>query len=158
MITLEEILSTAPMRALSWKQPYGSAMLHGKIETRKRDTIYRGLVLICLSKMPYNEDVARRISGNGLFAEMCLKLKDEPTLDMDGHAIAVGRLVKSQSPLLMSASEYADAALKTFVQDDTFLWFHFYEDVTRIKPFPWKGSQGWRTVPSDIRNKIELLK
>lgn len=156
MITLEEIRSTAPMRALSWKQPYGSAMLHGKIETRTRDTGYRGLVMICTSKQPYNEEVVRKISGDELFVELCKVLVGDETVDLDGYAIAVGRLTNS---LWSGVYDLPSLTLQkhTFVANHANLWLHVYEEVTPIKPFPWKGSQGWRTVPSDIRNKIELL-
>ena len=50
-----------PIKALSWKQPYASLMLKGKIETRSWPTNYRGLVLICASKAPYS---IKEIKGN----------------------------------------------------------------------------------------------
>jgi hypothetical protein len=41
------------LMALSWKQPYAELMLHGKIETRTWQTKYRGWVMVCASKQPY---------------------------------------------------------------------------------------------------------
>lgn len=52
------------LRALSWKEPFASLMLLGKIETRVWDTKYRGLVLICASKQIYTADEIRHISGD----------------------------------------------------------------------------------------------
>jgi hypothetical protein len=45
------------IRALTWKEPYASLMLHGKIETRTWYTKYRGLVLICAGLKHYNENL-----------------------------------------------------------------------------------------------------
>jgi hypothetical protein len=154
MITIDEIRSTAPMRALSWKQPYGSAMLYGKIETRTWPSHYRGLVLICTSKQPYNEYYVRKISGDVQFVRLCKLLEQDNgrTVDLDGFAIAVGRIDDSY-PMPVEDEDRAYVMCRF----GGGLYCHIYEDVTPIKPFPWKGSQGWRTVPSDIRNKIELL-
>lgn len=49
--------------ALTWRQPYASLMLHGKIETRTWPTKYRGLVLICAGKTPYSTVQVLNISG-----------------------------------------------------------------------------------------------
>lgn len=51
------------IRALSWKEPYASLMLHGKIETRPWSTKYRGLVLVCASQKPYTEAELMGIAG-----------------------------------------------------------------------------------------------
>lgn len=37
------------------------------------------------------------------------------------------------------------------------LWIHSYEDVQPIEPFDWKGSQGWKTLDEETKNKIILL-
>ena len=79
------------MLALSWKQPFGIAMLHGKIETRTWNTKYRGLVLICASRIPYSKNQIIEITGAHQFNrlnEVCNGLTSKV-----GNAIAVGRLV-----------------------------------------------------------------
>jgi hypothetical protein len=84
------------IRALSWKEPYASLMLHGKIETRKWNTNYRGWVLICASKHPYNDDSVRNISGLQDYDRIYNTLGywlDNSITDYLGRAIAIGRLV-----------------------------------------------------------------
>ena len=95
MITLEEIRSTAPMRALSWKQPYLGLMFHDKIETRTWPTDYRGLVLMCASKQPYPPEVIMNISGDIQYRRiMKLMHQEQGMWFMNfGNALAVGRLV-----------------------------------------------------------------
>jgi hypothetical protein len=91
---MTDLFGNEKMLALSWKQPFGSAMLVGKIETRVWETKYRGLVLICLSKVPYSEQAAANICGELNFAYMCRDLVPvRQTIDLNGMAIAVGRLV-----------------------------------------------------------------
>jgi hypothetical protein len=135
--------------ALSWKQPFATAMLFGKIETRTWYTDYRGLVLICTSKQPYND--VKSICGEDLFIKMCIAMAaDTKTLDLYGYAIALGRLKHCRT---MQPNDQE----KAFVKYRPDLFCHIYEDVKRIKPFQWKGTQGWKNVDQAI-HKIELIK
>lgn len=149
-----------PIRYLGWKQPYGTLMLHEKIETRTWGTNYRGLVLICASQTPYSiskvlsiseaqtfriDQIIRKVPGYELF-----QAKPYQHLPM-GKAIAVGRLVESRQ-MLKSDEE------RTFVQYDPDLFCHIYEDVTPITPFEIKGCQGWKKLDSGIWDKIEFVK
>ena len=152
LFNLPEV-SNSNMRALSWKEPYASLMLHGKVETRTWKTDYRGLVLICASKKSYSENEVENISG----LNQCKRILD--VLDANelmwetslrrGKAIAVGRLVGCRR---FEGSYDEDP---TFVKYNHGLWLHFYEDVRPIVPFDYKGSQGWGKVSQDIFNKIE---
>ena len=83
------------MKALSWKQPFVSLMLHGKIETRTWETNYRGLVLICASKKPYSLGELLNISGDYQYHRIVDTLGYEPSQfdDVCGYAIAVGKLI-----------------------------------------------------------------
>ena len=136
------------LMALSWKQPYASLMLQGKIETRTWNASYRGWVLICASKAPYSERQLENISGaHG--PDLIYSKVDAFTMPL-GQAIAVGRLVDSR-PMKFDDS---DMAFVTFYRD---LYSHFYEDVMPIKPFPWKGNQGWKEVTMDIKKQIEFI-
>lgn len=138
------------MLALSWKQPFGTAMLHGKIETRSWNTNYRGPVLICTSKRRYEWEAVKRISGEDLLDQMIGSMNSlTGTADMNGYAIAVGNLIDCR-PMVKE-----DEA-KTFVQFREGLYCHVYADVRPIKPFPWKGSQGWKTVDPEIVKNIEF--
>jgi hypothetical protein len=46
---------------------------------------------------------------------------------------------------------------KCFVQFFPDLFCHVYTDVQAIKPFPWKGKQGWSEVSPEVKSKIILL-
>lgn len=156
------LFSTPPaynrILALSWKQPYGSLMLHGKIETRVWETKYRGRVLICTSKAAYSQDAALSISGAYQFQRLCHRLLNDESIDVNGYAIAIGTLVDCR-PMTPDDED------KTFVQyrepwvDKTGkrrrLFCHVYEDVQAIEPFPWQGSQGWREVGEPELSRIK---
>jgi len=105
-ITMEDLYNN-PVKALSWKPPYGEMMLHGKEETRTWNTSYRGIVLICLSKAEYNLETITSMSGQPLTDQILAKTIDEEALN--GHAIAVGRLVSTRH--MTEADE-----VKTFVK------------------------------------------
>lgn len=148
-ITIEEIRSNKVL-ALSWKEPYGSLMLHGKIETRTWKTNYRGLVLICCSKKSYNCGQVINISGEKQYARIVETLgTNYNQTQTEGNAIAIGRLVFCR--MMQACDENV-----TFVSSGGFLCCHVYEDVTPIEPFPWKGKQGWSTVSDEVKNKIIL--
>lgn len=134
------------MRALSWKQPYASLMLHEKVETRTWYTKYRGLVLICASKQPYSEMQMFGISGDIITQKILTMHLKEPT----GMAIAVGNLVDCRK---MNPNDFG----KTFTKFHPDLWCHFYENVRPIEPFQWKGSQGWKKLSTDEIAKIKFL-
>lgn len=145
-----DLFNEEKILALSWKQPFATAMLYGKIETRTWDTKYRGLVLMCTSKQAYDEATVRRICGDDLFFRMCVAMnKDSVTLDLNGYAILIGRLVNSRP---MRREDEA----KAFVKFRPNLFSHIYEGVKPIKPFAWKGTQGWKTVDKSIY-KIEVI-
>lgn len=155
------------IRALSWKQPFASLMLHGKAETRTWDTKYRGWVLICASKVCYSVNAIADIAGPQQYKRIEeVLVKEYFTLPL-GQAIAIGRLKgtglmanivrprpDSEEPhdFLVMATEKA-----TFVQYNPALWIHSYEDVQPIVPFEWKGSQGWKTLDQATIDKIILL-
>lgn len=147
-ITIEEIKKNKVL-ALSWKEPYGSLMLHGKIETRTWGTNCRGLVLICTSKIPYNLKTIIQISGTVNHRRMGKLMNNWVYVEPRGKAIAIGRLIDCR-PMQPSDEE------KTFVTYYSDLYCHVYEDVTPIVPFPWKGKQGWTEVSEEIKNKIIL--
>jgi hypothetical protein len=156
MTIQEELQSGAPLKALSWREPYASMMLHGKIETRSWPTKYRGLVLICASKKRYSPDSLYGISNYAQRSKMAWILGKVGSFAFVydnmfnlGHAIAIGRLIASR-PMTWEDKE------KAFVKYRADLWCHVYEDVTLIEPFPWKGKQGWSNVSQEIINQIKF--
>lgn len=146
-------LQNEKVMALWWKQPYASAMLIGKIETRTWKTNVRGKVLICASKSRYNQDVVNQISGelaHKLYLGIHAKSSSIGTLAHDGLAIAIGDLVDCR-PMTPEDEE------KCYVKYREGLWCHVYENVRAIKPFEMKGCQGWRILTEEQKSKIEYL-
>ncbi len=135
---------------MSWKEPFSSAMIVGKIETRTWDTKYCGLVLICSSQKKYTEGEIIAISGQVQAQRILGLINSKRIIENPGKAIAIGRLIDSR--LMTPNDENA-----TFVKYRPGLYCHIYADVLPIKPFDWKGSQGWRTVSDEIKNQIEFL-
>lgn len=144
-MTIQKELSTGEkLLALSWKEPFATLMLHGKIETRSWKTNYRGLVLICASKRGYSTEKIHNICGAQFQRVMSLlidnKINFRPT---EGYAIAIGRLTDCR-PMIKADEE------KTFVAYRPGLWCHIYEDVRAIKPFPFKGGMKWTIVTNVV--------
>lgn len=137
------------LMALSWKQPYANLMLQGKIETRTWNTNVRGWVLICASKTMYKFDIVKQISGPYQL-ERIKKSGAYGGLGEFGMAIAIGKLVDSR-PMQKDDED------KCFVEYHPDLFCHVYENVQAIKPFPWKGSQGWKEVPLLLKSKIQFI-
>lgn len=136
------------IRALSWKQPYASLMLQGKIETRTWDTKYRGLVLICASAKGYDCEVLYSIAGRENYYRInsYLDIENCP----QGKAIAVGELTNTW---VMQPEDER----KCFVEYNAKLFCHEYKNVRAIEPFIWKGTQGWRTINELEKSKIKYL-
>lgn len=166
---MTDLFGNEKMLALSWKPPYGSAMIIGKDETRKWSTKYRGLVLMCNSKVGYSIAGIKAISGEKQYERLIRALRPVyHTMDYFGMAIAVGRLVNCREMR-------PDDEDKTFVQyrapwveermgkDGKVrklhrrLYCHIYEDVREIVPFEWKGCQGWSEVTEEIKKRIQYV-
>ena len=140
------------MKALSWKQPFASLMLHGKIETRVWKTDYRGQVLICASKKPYSLQEVLNICGDYQFTRIMNTLGLRYPGDFNnlncGYAIAVGDLVDCR-PMKKEDENLG------FVQYNPVLWCHIYQNVKPIVPFLFKGRQGWTNVDESILKQIK---
>ena len=152
------------IRALSWKQPFAMAMLHEKIETRTWDTKYRGLVLICASQSGYSIETTRKICGDVQFDRL-MSLSGDMIFS---KAIAIGQLIDSwtmrpededacfvqyQAPWVEERTR-KDGSIH-FVKKR--LYCHIYWNVRQIVPFPWVGSQGWRTLDQETKRKIKII-
>lgn len=148
---MKDLFGLEEIRALSWKQPYASLMLHGKIETRRWATPYRGLVLICASLKEYTDEQLDLLAGDKQVSRIINTLSPIKIEETNGTAIGIGRLVDCR---LMKKSDED----KCFVQYSPDLWCHIYQEVKAIEPFPWKGSQGWRKLTKEIRDQIIIIK
>jgi len=150
MLTLFKKRKIRDMRALSWKQPFASLMLHGKIETRTWKTDYRGLVLICASKKSYSLKEILSICGDYQYHRIVDTLGYETSQfdDVCGYAITVGDLVDCRKMTKEDEN-------KCFVNYNPDLWCHIYQNVKPITPIPFKGKQGWSTVDENIFKQIK---
>lgn len=149
MITQHEA-HTGPVKALTWKQPYAELMLHGKLETRTWATPYRGIVLLCAGVNAYSLKHLEQVAGS---LELLNDIMNTHNAWLGhehiGHAFAVGRLVDCR-PMQKEDEP------KAWVGYRNGLYVHEYQDVTPIKPFPWRGALGWRTLTEDQRRLITL--
>jgi len=142
------------MRAMSWKEPYGSLMLHGKIETRPNPTKVRGLVLICTSKLPYSWHRVWKISRTEQYNRIGKILGAYDNWQpVNAQAIAVGNIIDCRP---MTAADEDACFVKYDPDVQRYCWI-FDKAVRAIQPFPWKGSQGWSFVPAEIQDKIIYL-
>lgn len=145
--------------SLSFKQPYAQMMLHGKHETRTRDTNVRGWVLICASLKPYGVQELLNISGHTQYSRIEDALKGVDGSLCHGEAIAIGYLTatKWMGDYYGNKDSMAKIEDKCFVKYNSDLWIHEYEDVQAIEPFHWKGTQGWKNLDQETKDKIILL-
>ena len=145
-------------RTLSWNQPYASLMLHGKIETRRRQTNVRGKVLICSCAKGYSHKIIDSISGQDARYRIYSILNTEPSLFNlpKGKAIAVADLVNCR-PMTKADEEKCFVEYKEplFIPNGK-LWCWVFDKVQAIEPFEVKGKQGWGFVTIDILNEIKL--
>ena len=141
------------MRALSFKEPFASLMLCGKIETRPWQTKYRGPVLICATQSSYSDGQLVEICGHNMKSTIVhtLEMLCPIAFFQNGNAFAVAELVDCRP---MTKADEANC----FVKHKEGLYCHVYENVKRIKPIPFKGTQGWQTVKPEVIEKLEYIK
>ena len=149
MVELAEILNQE-IRALWWKQPFASLMLHGKIETRTWDTTYRGYVLICCSQSGYHWSKVKTVSGLHQMSRMRETLMGKGSFHLNGLAIGIGKLTGTQKMDV-------DDENATYVKYNSGLFCHIYENVIPIVPFkPYeKGQIGWKTIDNYVKDQIK---
>ena len=158
------------LRALSWKEPYATLMLHGKIETRKWKTDYRGLVLICATQKPFAIEKIKNIAGDEQYiriVKLYYKYKYRLSRSL-GNAIATGELVdcrpmteRDEDACFVQWIEpwfeevkLASGNTKTVKKQ---LWCHIYENIKPIEPFVFKGKQGWKKLNNSFMERIKYL-
>jgi hypothetical protein len=152
------------LRCLAWKQPFGTLMRYGKVETRNRPTLVRGQVLIYTSKKGYDDWEFKAIAGTRQYMRARSAFIGDTTRYQHGYAIAVGTLLNSY-PMLKKHED------ETFVefQGEGRLHCWKFTDVKKIEPFKfdiWSpekkkrisaGSQGWGFVPEELKSKIKFI-
>lgn len=142
------------IRTLGWHQPFGSLMLHGKIETRivqpgRKAPFPLGRYLIYTTKAGTDFAELVEICGPDTAQRILEILEHEPTAKLNGHAIATADLVAVRP---MAKEDEA----RCFVPLHPLRWCLVFENVTRIEPFPWHfGKQGIGFVPDSELVKIK---
>jgi hypothetical protein len=149
---MTDLFGEDPIRALSWKEPFASLMFHGKIETRTWPTTYRGLVLICCTQYAFTRANVVAMSGEKQYERIKKALGCDyyTHTQFHGRAIGVGRLVDCRK--MTEADEDA-----CFLNYRTDLYCHVYKEVKRIKPFVFKGAQGWKHLDKKTIKMIQDL-
>lgn len=160
------------IRTLPLYQPYASLMLHGKIETRwvnknKKPPFPLGKYIIYSTKKSYSWDSFKELSGE-YFEKAMRILNNEAT--PNGVAICTCDLVKVEDayPLLMPETYVGlerigeqldlDSEASELVIDGQKLRFLHFQNVKRIKPFPFKGGkQGVGFLSKEDEDKIVYI-
>lgn len=148
------------IRTLGFWQPFGSLMLHGKIETRKvavgkKPPFPLGKYLFYTTQKPTPNPILFNWCGPEIMSNIVETLKNEPTRVMLQTAIAIGEL-KAIRPMINKDEE------KCFVQNIDMLgksnWCLCFENVQRIESFIWNyGKQGVGFVPKSELVKIKII-
>lgn len=142
---------TLPDSALFFKQPFGSAMFHEKLETRTYPTKKRGLVLICTSKAPYSFGKIASITGKPeIQLDLMAVVQSDETFSLNGYAIGVGYLKDCRR---MTIKDEKRAFVKYYPE----LWVWEFENVRRIEPFPLKGALGFVPLSEEVKKQIEFI-
>jgi hypothetical protein len=150
------------LRSLAFHQPFGSLMLHGKIETRrvqygKRPPFPAGEYLFYTTKEPASLSVMEKYCDQAMQERIQRTLAEEPTACLHGYAIALGTLVN----IRRMRPEDSNKCFIDFNNDPArsgqTTWCLFFENIRRIKPFEWQyGQQGIGFVPAKEYARIQV--
>ncbi len=149
----ETIDSFHNLRAMCWYQPFGSLMLHGKIETREwnRNFNVRGKFLIYTAKKPATSQQLQDWCTPDNLLDITLEMENEPSRNLNGYAIALADLVDYR---IMKPEDER----KCFVKYSDKRKCLIFNNIQRIEPFVWDfGSQGISFVPESEKKKIKIL-
>jgi hypothetical protein len=168
---MKDLFGEEKIRTLGLYQPYASLMLNGKVETRwvandRKPPFPFGWYLIYSCKKAYKDFEFKHISGE-FYQDAKTVLTNEPTVTLNGHAIAVGYLIKKMKafPLMMpetyvglkniaeQINPFEDA--NNLIIDGHTLWALTFQNVKRIKPFPFKGKQGVGILTEEQKKLIQ---
>lgn len=162
-------MSPEKTRTLGFYQPFGSLMLHGKIETRwvragKKPPFPLGKYLFYTTQKPCDQKSLESWCGGEIIHRIHKILEHEPTANLNGYAIATGNLVEVK--LLTPDDEntfvkFIGSKIDTESKDlcvRKVQWGLHFKDVERIEPFKWKfGKQGVGFVTDSELGKIKPI-
>lgn len=153
------------IRTLGFYEPFGSLMLHGKIETRwvregRRPPFPLGKYLLYTTKNPVSSIDLFEWCGVEIRCLIQNTMLSTPYIN--GSALAIGELVD----IRLLTPEDEERAFVKYVGRKTFIingkqvpkiqWALVFKNVKRIEPFKWEyGKQGTGFVPEKV---IPLIK
>lgn len=157
------------IRSLGFYQPFGSLMLHGKIETRwcregRKPPFPLGNYLLYTTLKSCDEQTLVRWCGKQIMYNIFETLKNEPTKTKEGYAIAIATLKHVSSMIKEQEQEcfveYKGVRLKEDAKGNWHpyrqqcLWFL---NIERIEPFQFKGKQGVGILTDEQKSQIKIL-
>lgn len=157
------------IRTLGFYQPFGSLMLHGKIETRwvevnKKPPFPEGKYLFYTTKKSCDSFELLQWCGREIMLSITETLRNEPTKIYSGYAIGMGDLVcvdelrdVDEEKAFVKFKGYK-VVFNKYGREVTYIqWALRFENIERIKPFKWEfGKQGVGFVPESEIEKISI--
>lgn len=168
---MKNLFGEETIRTLGLYQPFATLMLHGKVETRfvtypKKAPFQFGKYLIYSTIKCYDFDEAMDLMGDQEAEARVIFRKEfemghAGTIHPDtrnlllGHAIGIGDLIEIIDPIT------PDNNVKTFVEYVEPCSRRrvglVFENMRRIKPFPFKGKQGIGFLTPEQKQLIEFV-
>ena len=158
------------IRSLGFYQPFGSLMLHGKIETRwvrayRKAPFPLGKYIFYTTKKPCDETTLLKWCGIYTAARVHTTLLEEPTKNLNGYAIGIGdlvdvtRILKDSHDILRTFVKGSDIRHEIIEGKSTEYHRHllYFENVKRIEPFQIKGKQGVGILTPEQIKQIKIL-
>lgn len=152
------------IRTLGFYQPWGSLMLHGKIETRKviegrKPPFLFGKYLFYITKKQITDDELYGWCGEDIVWKIMQTLKPpEPTMNLEkGKSWAIAIADFKKAPWIMRDKDEEKCFVANTQWREKTTWCLQFENVQRIVPFEFKfGKQGVGKLPPSEREKIFL--
>jgi hypothetical protein len=144
---MRTLFDTEEVKMLGFWQPFASLMFYGKIETRRRNTSYRGKVIGYSTLEQFEGPQLFELCGPEILISIVETLRDEPTKTEKGVALWIGDLVATR-PMR------AEDEPRCFVKYEPGRWCWFFQNLQRLDPFRVVGNQGWTNIveASGVKN------
>ena len=156
------------LRTLGFYEPFGSLMLHGKIETRwvmagKKPPFPLGKYLFYTTKKECDNITLLNWCGSEIVSEIAGIFGSNEKPSLHGYAIGIGELVDVCELKASDTNTFVKFKGSKVVQkgdkEITYIqWGLWFENVRKIEPFEWKfGKQGVGFVPYSELQKIKKI-
>jgi len=166
---MKNLFGEETIRTIGLYQPYATLMLHGKVETRwvyhtKKAPFPLGKYLIYSTKKAYSGSEFAHIAGDHTVDAIKL-VEHDPSINLNGYGLCIGDLVRVVPLNGWEAmiNTFVDppmrymTSIEPFTLDGRVLWGLYFENMRRIKPFPFKGKQGIGFLTAEQKQLIEFV-